>query len=312
MPAAVDVRRLWQRAPGGLRVPVSVVIQTFQHFIEDSCGTYAAAIAYYAIFSLVPLSIVVLSPFGLVVDRAQIVDFVFEQVPLRDTADVKANVDEVVQRAQEFSVASLSFGIVTLVWSGSGIFAAVRRGLNAASHRTLPRPYWRAKLLDFAFVPLLGLLIILALALSAVAQVAIERAGSIGELELNTNGAVRMVSYVVPALFTFAMFTVLYRVVPTVPPQIAEALAGAFFATVLFETAKNIYATVFAMTPFSTDTAVYASFGTALAFLLWMFINASILLLGAEFARALAAVSEQQRAPRRAAVPEPGAHHRAS
>ena len=80
-------------------------------------------------------------------DREEIVDFVFEQVPLQDTADVKANVNEIVHRAQEFSLASLSFGVITLLWSGTGIFAAVRRGLNAASHRTTPRPYWRAKLL---------------------------------------------------------------------------------------------------------------------------------------------------------------------
>lgn len=311
MTAAATLRRLWQMAPSGLRIPVSVVAATFQHFFEDSCGTYAAAIAYYAIFSLVPLSIIVLSVFGLVVDREEIVDFVFEQVPLQDTADVKANVNEIVHRAQEFSLASLSFGVITLLWSGTGIFAAVRRGLNAASHRTTPRPYWRAKLLDFAFVPVLGLLIVLALALSAVAQVAIERAGSIGGLDLNTNEAIRLVSYAVPAMFTFAMFTVLYRVVPTVPPLWAEALAGAFFATVLFETAKNIYAAVFAMTPFSTDTAIYASFGTALAFLLWMFINASILLLGAEFARALAAVSRPQPAARAAVVGEGGASPRA-
>ena len=40
-------------------------------------------------------------------------------------------------------------------------------------------------------------------------------------------------------------------------------------------------------TDFSRDTAIYAGFGTALAFLLWMFVNASILLLGAEFGRAI-------------------------
>lgn len=304
MKAAERVRRLWEGAPAGLRLPVSIVVTTFRHYYDDGCGTYAAAIAYYALFSLVPLSIIVLSVFGLVVDRDRIVSFVFEQVPLDESADVKGNVDEIVQRAQEVSVAGLSFGVITLLWSGSGIFAAVRRGLDAASHRTLPRPYWRAKLLDFAFVPALGVLIVLALALSAVGQVAVERAGNIGGLELNTNGVVRIVTYLVPALFTFTMFSILYRTVPTVPPRWAEALAGAFFATVLFETAKNVYAVLFAKTPFSTDTAIYASFGAAFAFLFWMFVNASILLLGAEFARALASVSRQPLETNIAPAPE--------
>ena len=65
-----------------------------------------------------------------------------------------------------------------------------------------------------------------------------------------------------------------------------EALSGAAFATVLFEGAKNLYALAFTLTAFSKDTALYASLGTALGLLLWLFVNASIMLLGAEFGRA--------------------------
>jgi membrane protein len=277
----------WQRAPTIVRIPIGVVVRTFQLWVEDSCGTYAAAIAYYAIFSLVPLSIVVLSFFGLVVDSDRIVRFVFDEIPLRETPSVQQNVNEIVRRAQQVGVAGLGFGIVTLVWSGSGIFAAVRRGLNAASHRTLPRAFWRGKLIDVALIPLLGLLILLALAMTAVAQVIIERIGKIGGFDINTNLATTITSHGIPALFSFTMFTLLYRYVPTVRPRWPEALVGASCATVLFETFKNVYAVLFAQTPFSTDTAIYAGFGTALAFLLWMYINASILLLGAEFSRAV-------------------------
>jgi membrane protein len=83
------------------------------------------------------------------------------------------------------------------------------------------------------------------------------------------------------------MFALLYKYVPTIRPPWREALGGASFATVLFEGAKNVIAIVVAATSFSRDTAIYAGFGTALAFLIWMFVNASILLLGAEFGRAI-------------------------
>lgn len=293
------VAGVWRGAPAWLRHPVRVVTTTFRLYFEDGCGTYAAAIAYYAIFSLVPLSIVVLSAFGLVVERERIVNFVFDQVPLKETDAVQGDVREIVRRAQQVSVAGLSFGLLVLVWTGSGIFAAVRRGLNAASHRTVRRPYWRSKLLDVALIPLLGLLILVALALTTVAQLAVERAGQVGPIELN-NLVLRVTSYAVPALFSFVMFAMLYRTVPTVPHPWREAVEGALFATLLFESAKNFYAVVFALTPFSRDTAIYAGLSTALAFLFWMFINASILLLGAEFARALAVVRQDLRAAHRA------------
>lgn len=254
---------------------------------EDSCGTYAAAIAYYGIFSLVPLALIILSVFGLLVDRERIVDFVFEQIPLREDPSVQENVREIVQRAQQISLASLGVGVVALVWSGSGIFAAVRRGLNVASHRQQPRPYWRGKLVDIALIPSLGVLIMLSLGLTAAVQGLIERAGEFGPIRPHQNVALRIASYGLPALVSFTMFALLYRLVPSVRPRWPEALAGAAFASLLFELAKNLYAYLLTETPFERDTAIYAGFGTALAFLFWMFINASILLLGAEFVRAV-------------------------
>jgi membrane protein len=270
-----------------VRAPVEVIVRTIQLYVDDSCGTYAAAIAYYAIFSLVPLSLIILSIFGLVVDHNRITTFVFEQLPLKETPQVRDSVAHIVTRAQDISAAGLGFGVLALLWSSSGIFSAVRKGLNAAAHRKTSRPYWHGKLLDLALVPCLGILIILSVGLTAATQVVIERAGGLGPLNFDTNLALRISGYVLPATVSFSMFALLYRYVPTARPVWSEALAGAAFATVLFELAKNFYALVFSLTAFSKDTAVYAGFGNALGFLLWLFVNASILLLGAEFGRAL-------------------------
>ena len=282
------IGRAWQRLPSPVRRPFDVITTTVRLYIDDSCSTYAAAIAYYAIFSLVPLALITLSIFGLVVSRQSITDFVFEQLPLQQTPSVHQNVDSIVQRAQGISVAGLSFGVVALIWSSSGIFSAVRRGLNAAAHRRKPRSYIHGKLIDLALIPGLGILITLSVGLTTASQILIEHAGSLGPLNFDTNIALRTSSYVLPAIISFSMFAVLYRYVPTVRPTAREALAGAALATLLFEITKNFYAFIFSLTAFSKDTAIYAGFGNALGFLLWLFLNASILLFGAEFARAVA------------------------
>jgi membrane protein len=310
MPEAL--RRAGRAVPDGFRRPAAVVAATFRLYHEDQCATYAAAIAYYAIFSLVPLALIILSIFGLVVERESIVRFVFDELPLQETQSVRDSVDSIVRRAQQVSPAGLSFGLLALVWSGSGIFAAVRRGLNAASHRDQGRPYWHSKLIDIALIPALGALIILSVGITAVAQVVVEEAGSVGPVDFDTNLAVRVIAYAVPAAISFAMFCLLYRYVPTNPPSWREALAGATLATVLFEAAKDLYATFLTVTPFTRDTAIYAGFGTALVFLFWMFINASILLFGAEFARAVARERAEPVAPpvRLEPVPEPANRQR--
>jgi membrane protein len=281
-----QIGRAWRRLPSPARAPFGAVAKTFRLYMDDSCSTYAAAIAYYAIFSLVPLALIILSIFGLVVSKQSITDFVFEQLPLQQTPSVHDNVDNIVKRAQDISLAGLSFGVLALVWSSSGIFSAVRRGLNAAAHRQKSRSYLHGKLIDLALIPCLGILIILSVGLTTASQVLIEH--SLGPLEFDTNVALRVSSYFVPATVSFSMFALLYRYVPTARPSWREALCGAAFATALFEVTKNFYALIFSLTAFSKDTAVYAGFGNALGFLLWLFLNASILLLGAEFARAVA------------------------
>ena len=209
------------------------------------------------------------------------------QIPLQETQTVRKNVDEIISRTRQVSPASIGFGVVFLFWSSSGIFGAVRKGLNAATHLRKGRPYWHGKLMDFALIPALGLLIVLSVGLTAMARNLVERVDEVGPININTITALQVAGYILPAIVSFSMFLLLYKYVPTVRPAWREALAGAAFATVLFEVAKNLIATVVDYANFSRDTAIYAGFGTALAFLVWMFVNASILLLGAEFGRAM-------------------------
>jgi membrane protein len=269
------------------------MVQTFRYYAEDDCGIYAAAIAYYAIFSLVPLALITLSIFGLIVDREAIVDFVFEQVPLEESAELREDVNNIVGRARNISLAGLSLGFIGLIWSSSGIFGAVRRGLNATSHRR-GRPFWRAKLIDITLVPSIGILILLSIGLTATAQFALEQVNEFVPIAIDTNIPARLVTtYGLPAVVSFTMFIMLYRYVPSRRPTWGDALISATFATVLFEVAKNVFAIVIGFTAFTQDTAIYAGFSTPLIFLFWTFINASILLLGSEFTRALSGPEER-------------------
>ena len=270
---------------GALRGTLRLSRRTVSLYLADGCGTHAAAIAYYALFSLVPLSLLILSILGLVVDEQRVVNFVFDQLPLQESQF--QNVSDVVRRAHDISFAGIGFGILLLIWSGSGIFGAVRLGLNAARHQPAHRAYWRGKLIDVGLIPVFGLLIALSVGLTAITQGVIEQAGQVGWLRFDTDAPLGIVAYALPAAVTFTMFALLYRFVPSGRPNWREALAGATLASVLFEAAKNVWALFFSRLAFNTDTAIYAGFGTALAFLFWTYINATILLLGAEFARAL-------------------------
>jgi membrane protein len=280
-----------RRVPGAqaLRVTAAIIARTIRLYLDDHCGTYAAAIAFYAIFSLVPLSLLTVSVFGLVVAEDRIVEFIFEQLPIEETPQMRDNVQTIVSRAHQVSAAGIGIGVLALMWSASAIFAALRRGLNQAMGRGESHPFWRGKLLDIALIPSLGLLVLLTILGTNAAQLIIERAGDLGPASFDTNTLLRIATFAVTSVVALTAYLFLYRYVPEPRPGWRQAFLSAGFALLLFEVARLAAGAFFNYTPFNRDTALYAGFGTVLTVLLWIFINASIVLLGAEFGRAVRA-----------------------
>lgn len=278
-----------------------MIARTSRLFYSDACTTYAAAIAYYMVFSLVPLALIVVSLLGFFLDRQDIVDFVFDQVPLEKTPEVRSDVDRLVGRALDFSWAGLSIGALTLVWSASGVFGGVRRGLNAARQENPRRPYWQGKLLDIALIPAVGGLLIIGVWITS----AVERMSDIGSLDLEWTLAVRLATFVAAALVAMILFVLLYRYVPSARPTWGEAIVGGVFATVAFQLTKLLWAWAAGRILRWDDAAVYAGFGYVAGAMLWVYVNAVILLLGAEFGRATAQEWREARASARKATPVP-------
>ncbi|MEX1103028.1 MAG: YihY/virulence factor BrkB family protein [Dehalococcoidia bacterium] len=264
--------------------PARVIRRTASIFYRDSCTTYAAAIAYYAVFSFVPLALIIISILGFALDREDIAEFIFEQVPLEQTPEVREDVDRLVGRALDFSWASLSIGALTLIWSASGVFGGVRGGLHAASQEKKHRPFWQSKLIDLALIPALGGLLIMTVWISS----AVERLSEVGPIDLEWTLAVRLVTFMTAAGVAFVMFLLLYRFIPAARPAWGQAVIGAVFATVAFELAKQLWVWAAARILNWEDAAVYAGLGYAAGGMLWVYVNAVILLLGSEFGRAVA------------------------
>jgi membrane protein len=90
------------------------------------------------------------------------------------------------------------------------------------------------------------------------------------------------VSFVPPAVLSFLAFVGVYRLVPDAPVRVRDVWPGALLATVLFETLKNVFA--FYIQHFNNYDVVYGSLGAIMIFLLWTYLAANILLLGAAVA----------------------------
>jgi membrane protein len=275
--------RLGSVARGVVRsLPMAV-----EHLFRDRCPQYAAAISFRVLFSLFPLTIALVSIFGLVLQddalRQRVINELIDILPVSQSGrnEVERSIDEI---ATPFSAIGL-VSLVALLWGASGMMASIRIGLEAALKVERGRPAAHAKLIDFILIAAAGLLVLFVVGLSAfgaffsrIADRMLEAAG----VDATTSGlllrdGVQLVMIAVTVLL-------LYRFVPARKIRKTGALAGAILTSVGIWGATKVLAIVFA--DYSRYSLIYGSLAGVMTFLFFVYVVAWILLLGAEFAYA--------------------------
>ena len=260
------------------------------YFAEHGCPQLAAAIAYHVLFSLFPFLLLVVSILGLVLQdddvRQNVIDWIEETMPLSEQANLDLG-DAISGLATPLSAAGL-VSLVALLWSASGLSAAIRTALNRIWSVERRRPAGRAKLLDFAFVAAAGVVVLVSFGLTIVVQVVTratdEAASDLSALDNVLRAAGVATEILIPFALTFTVCLLLYRYVPAVAPRFADVWVGALLAAVAFEAVKTGFA--FFLANFSRYNLIYGSLGAVIAFLFFVYLAASFFLFGAEVAAA--------------------------
>jgi len=263
--------------------------RTFKDFRDDHCTQLAAGISYYVLFSVFPLAFFLAGVSGLVLRndavRADLLDSIVGALPLSE-AEARADIEQVlVGLGSGFSIAA-AVGLGGLLWSASGMMGALRFALNQVWDTDYSRPFLIAKAMDLLMVLGVGALLGASIAATVLMQVARrvsdELSSWLGPLGSGATFGVELVAVFVPLLLSLVTFLLVFTVVPSVRTRIAHVWPGALLAAVLFELVKNGFAIY--LRSFGNYDAVYGSLGAAIAFLFFVYLSASVLLLGAEMA----------------------------
>lgn len=260
------------------------LVAAFRGYSRHGASQQAAAISFRVLFSLVPLTALIVAIVDLVIPeprRQEVVDWVV------DTLSGSTGLEESVQRAFAPGTAAASVaGIVALgglIWAASGMMGAVRRAFHTIWEADLPPSFIRGKAVDFLVVLGAGVAAILAFGLGilvdAVAAVG-EDVGSAVGLE-RAGGWLGAAGAIVATLgLIFACFAGLYRLLPVTPPRWCAIWPGAAVGAVGFQLATVGYGTYLRV--FGDLTVVYGSLGALLGFLLVVWAGSIAMLFGAE------------------------------
>jgi membrane protein len=261
----------------------STIGRAWRGFGAHHCTLLAAGIAYYALFSFIPLMTLTLALFGFVMRDPQsqqnAVNRILQTMPLGQNL-IFDSIRTVSGQSGSLSV----IGLIGVIWASSGMFAAIRSALDVTWEAEQRHGFLRQKVVDLLAALGVGLVMVISLGATIAghfAQTLALRTGS--SLAGPTQTAVSLLALLVPALLSFAVFLVIYRKVPNVRHR-ARVWPGALLATVLFELGKHAFALY--VSHFNHYQMVYGVLGGVMLFMLWTYVAANILLLGAELAAA--------------------------
>lgn len=262
---------------------------TVTGFIEDEALSRGASIAYFTLFSIAPVLLVVVAVAGLGFGREAAEGAIVEQFGAlmgRQTAEALQAMVENADKPREGTLATI-IGVIVLIVATSGVFGEVQTAMNRiwkagpGNHSTLTRLV-RARLVSLGLVVTCGFLLTVSLAASAaLAALSAYLARMLPDIQSVLNA----VDLLLSALLIGGMFAAMFKILPDTDIAWRDVAVGALASTMLFEGGK--YAIAFYVGQ-SNVASSYGAAGALIVLLVWIYYSAQIFLFGAEFSRAYA------------------------
>lgn len=257
-------------------------------WINDNASRLSAALAYYTVFSLAPLLVIVVFIIGLAYGdqaaRGQVSDQLASLMGPSAAGTVEAAI-EATGRAERSGWIATSIGFGALLFGATSVLGELKNSLNiiwgveSRPGRAI-RSLVRDRLLGFSLVLCAGFLLVVSLVVSS-AITAVNTVLS-ASLSLPT-GFWKVTDFFISLGVTTALFALIFKVLPDVRLKWRHVAAGGLVTGLLFTAGKS------AIAWYLGTSSVASSFGAAgslVAILLWVYYATAILFFGAEFTKA--------------------------
>ena len=266
---------------------------TYQGWKADRASRLAAALAYYTIFSLAPLLVIVIAVAGLIWQRDAVQAAVMSQIGGlvgSQGAEFVSSLLEGASNPAEGILATI-VGIITLLFGALGVFNALHDSLNAIWEvkEEETKGFWNSvkkvivnRFLSFTMILGIGFMLLVSLVIST----SISALGTwIGGLLPFHEVILQIINLVISIGVITVFFALIFKVLPDANVAWRDVWVGAFVTALLFSIGKTLIGL------YLGSSAVASSFGAAgslVLLLLWIYYSAQILFFGAEFTQVYA------------------------
>jgi membrane protein len=278
--------------------------RTYKEFVEDNAIKLSASLAYYTLFSIAPLSIIILSVCGLFFGEEAVRGQFYGQINGLVGNQAAAQIQETIKNMElsDNNVFAMVFGIIILLIGASGVFAEIQSSINyiwglKAKPKKGLKKFIKNRLMSFSMIGSMGFLLLVSLLANTILDL------MSGRLKQYLPNATVYLFYVLNIVVVFAIITLLFSIIfKTLPDgKLAwkDTLIGSGVTAILFMLGKfgiSIYLGN------SNVASAYGAAGSVVIILVWVYYSAIILYFGAEFTKVYAGLYGKKIIPNSYAV----------
>jgi membrane protein len=278
----------WLGAWVKARELVGLTKDTFQAWSDDKASRLGASVAYYAVFSLAPILVVVIAVAGFVFGEKAVRGEVVGQIQGLVGNDGAQLVQTMIASASKPSsgIIATVIAVATLLLGATGLFGELQDSLNTV-WEIAPKPRGilatiRVRLISFGMVLGIAFLLLVALVVSAaVAAIA----QFIGNTLPMSERILEGLDFVISFGFVTLMFAAIYKALPDAEISWRDVWPGAAVTSLLFTIGKLAIGLYLGH---GSTTSTYGAAGSLVVVLLWVYYAAQIFFFGAEFTKVYA------------------------
>lgn len=278
--------------------------ETFKEWNQDKASRLAAALSYYAIFSIAPLLIIVIAVVGFVYGEDAATGVIEEKLQGLVGLSAAKLIQSAIQNANkphQGTIASI-ISIVVLLFGATGLFTVLQDALNTI-WGVQPKPgssvknLVRQRVLSFAMVLSIGFLLLISLVISTILNTIVKY---FGHLIPGADLLWDIVNYILSFSVTAVLFGLIFKVLPDVKIAWSDVSIGAILTAILFSIGKFLLEKYLVSSSFGS---AYGAAGSIIVVLAWVNYAAQILFFGAEFTKVYAKKYGSRIIPSKNAMP---------
>lgn len=261
-----------------------------KEFSADDILKYSASLAYYTVFSIAPLLLLLTTLFGFIFGQEAIQGRIYEQLNKLVGSNAAMQIQNIIKNIHlsRNSFFATVLSIIILLITATTIFAEMQDSMNKIWGLTIKKnkTWWKliiTRLLSFSLILIMGLLMVVSILLNAVVAAFGKFIGNyIAHFSIYFIQVSDIILSLLVATFLFAF---IFKVLPDAKIRWKEVWLGGFITAIFFTLGKlgiNFYIQK------SNLKSIYGAAGSIIIFMVWVYYSSIILYMGAEFTKVFA------------------------